>query len=78
MSATDLAIIAIATISAIAFKWWLVVRIRRWMDRDLICGLSGGDSDKRQQLQNLYDSLSADKTPRREIHQQLELLAKSL
>lgn len=76
MDTLDLVIIAIATLTAIAFKWFLFRRIRGWMDQDLIKGLAAGDSAKLQYLQQEYQRLSAEKLPRNQLHDTLTELAK--
>lgn len=51
----DYFIIAVATLSALYFNWWLHKRIRRWVNRDLALSIAGDDAGKRdymlQQLQ---------------------------
>ena len=42
----DYFIIAITTIAGLYFHWWLYVRIKRWMDRDLALSLAEGDKAK--------------------------------
>lgn len=42
----DYFIIAVATLSGLYFHWWLYVRIKRWVNRDLALSMAEGDSDK--------------------------------
>ena len=42
----DYFIIFITTAAGLYFHWWLYVRIKRWMDRDLALSLAGGDKAK--------------------------------
>ena len=42
----DYFIIVITTAAGLYFHWWLYVRIKRWMDRDLALSLAGGDKAK--------------------------------
>ena len=42
----DYFIIVVTTAAGLYFHWWLYVRIKRWMDRDLALSLAEGDKDK--------------------------------
>lgn len=42
----DYFIIVVTTLAGLYFHWWLYVRIKRWMDRDLALSLAGGDEKK--------------------------------
>ncbi len=42
----DYFIIVITTAAGLYFHWWLYVRIKRWMDRDLALSLANGDKAK--------------------------------
>ncbi|MBD9481847.1 hypothetical protein IB229_02610 [Pseudomonas sp. PDM14] len=39
----DYFIVAITTFAGLYFHWWIYVRIRRWMDRDLALSMAAGD-----------------------------------
>ncbi|WP_043311798.1 hypothetical protein [Pseudomonas sp. ML96] len=39
----DYFIVAVTTLAGLYFHWWLYVRIRRWMDRDLALSIAAGD-----------------------------------
>ena len=39
----DYFIIVATTAAGLYFHWWLYVRIKRWMDRDLALSLAGKD-----------------------------------
>jgi len=75
MDATSIIIIVIATVTAIAFKWFLFRRIRRWMDADLVKGLAGDNPAKLTYLQTQLSELQAAGTPRAALHEKLEQLA---
>lgn len=75
MDATSIFIIVITTITAIAFKWFLFRRIRRWMDADLIKGLAAGNDSKHQYLQEKLAEMQAAGLPRAKQHAALEQLA---
>ncbi|MBU2331580.1 MAG: hypothetical protein KJ881_05695 [Gammaproteobacteria bacterium] len=68
----DYFIIAITTIAGLAFHGWLIMRFRRWADRDLALSIAGSDPDKRSwMLQRLADAKSQ-KIKRRELQSWLE------
>ena len=71
----DYFIIFITTAAGLYFHWWLYVRIRRWMDRDLALALAGKDEKKRafmlKQLANAHEQ----KIRRRDLPQWLEAAA---
>ncbi|WP_271411328.1 hypothetical protein [Pseudomonas sp. Q1-7] len=54
----DYFIIVITTTAGLYFHWWLYVRIKRWMDRDLALSLAEGDKARQafmlEQLQAAY------------------------
>ncbi|WP_285373258.1 hypothetical protein [Pseudomonas sp. lyk4-TYG-107] len=53
----DYLIIFVTTVAGLYFHWWLYVRIKRWMDRDLALSLAGKDEDKRAfMLERLADA----------------------
>jgi hypothetical protein len=43
----DYFIIVVTTVAGLYFHWWLYVRIKRWMDRDLALSLAGKDEQRR-------------------------------
>ncbi len=43
----DYFIIFIALTSGLYFHWWLYVRIKRWINRDLALSMAGNDANKR-------------------------------
>ena len=43
-------IIAVAVISGLYFHWWLMVRIRRWSNRDLALSMAGEDQARRDYM----------------------------
>lgn len=42
----DYFIVAIATLSGLYFHWWIYVRIKRWINRDLALSMAANDPDK--------------------------------
>jgi hypothetical protein len=46
----DYFIVAITSVAGLYFHWWLYVRIKRWMDRDLALSLAGDSAAKRSYM----------------------------
>lgn len=46
----DYFIVAITGVAGLYFHWWLYVRIKRWMDRDLALSLAGDSAAKRSYM----------------------------
>ena len=46
----DYFIVAITSVAGLYFHWWLYVRIKRWMDRDLALSLAGDCAAKRSYM----------------------------
>tara|TARA_R110000868_G_scaffold118013_3_gene313176 strand:+ start:310 stop:546 length:237 start_codon:yes stop_codon:yes gene_type:complete len=46
----DYFIVAITGVAGLYFHWWLYVRIKRWMDRDLALSLAGDSAVKRSYM----------------------------
>ncbi|MCY1279430.1 hypothetical protein D9M68_580280 [compost metagenome] len=56
----DYFIIVATTAAGLYFHWWLYVRIKRWMDRDLALSLAGTDPARRAyMLQRLSEAQAA-------------------
>ncbi|MEN5047117.1 hypothetical protein [Pseudomonas koreensis] len=71
----DYLIIFVTTVAGLYFHWWLYVRIKRWMDRDLALSLAGKDEDKRAfMLERLADA-RVQKIKRRDLPKWLEATA---
>lgn len=68
----DYFIIAITTFAGLYFHWWIYVRIKRWMDRDLALSLAGQDADKRVYMLDQLAQARQQKVPRRELAAWLE------
>ncbi|KRW61981.1 hypothetical protein [Pseudomonas sp. TTU2014-080ASC] len=43
----DYFIVVITTVTGLYFHWWIYVRIKRWMDRDLALSHAGESAEKR-------------------------------
>lgn len=46
----DYFIVVITSVAGLYFHWWLYVRIKRWMDRDLALSLAGDSPAKRSYM----------------------------
>lgn len=71
----DYFIIFIATASGLYFHWWLMVRIRRWADRDLALSMAGDDAAKRAYMLERLEQAKQRKVPRKQLQAWLESAA---
>lgn len=53
----DYFIIVVTTVAGLYFHWWLYVRIKRWMDRDLALALAGKDEQKKPSCSSNWRTL---------------------
>lgn len=72
----DYFIIAITTFAGLYFHWWLYVRIRRWMDRDLALSLAGENQDKRTFMLGQLQVARAEGIKRKDLPAWLEQAAR--
>lgn len=68
----DYFIVVVVTATGLYFHWWLYVRMRRWMDRDLALSLAGKDPGKRDYMLGLLQRARAEKVGRKELAAWLE------
>ena len=68
----DYFIIIVTTIAGLYFHWWLYVRIKRWVDRDLALSLAGTDEQKKQFMLQQLAEAQRQKVKRRDLPQWLE------
>ncbi|CAI8840863.1 MULTISPECIES: hypothetical protein [Pseudomonas] len=71
----DYFIIVVTTVAGLYFHWWLYVRIKRWMDRDLALALAGKDEQKKAFMLERLASARAQKIKRRDLPKWLEAAA---
>ncbi|QHC99932.1 30S ribosomal protein S3 [Pseudomonas sp. S04] len=71
----DYFIIVVTTVAGLYFHWWLYVRIKRWMDRDLALSLAGNDEQKKQFMLQQLDRARQQRIKRRDLAQWLEAAA---
>lgn len=50
MDFMSIAIIVVVSVSGFYFHWWLYVRIKRWVNRDLALSMAGSDPAKREYM----------------------------
>lgn len=50
MDFMSIAIIVVISVSGFYFHWWLYVRIKRWVNRDLALSMAGSDPAKREYM----------------------------
>ncbi|MGF6486730.1 hypothetical protein [Pseudomonas frederiksbergensis] len=71
----DYFIIVVTTVAGLYFHWWLYVRIKRWMDRDLALSLAGKDEQKRVFMLQQLANAQTQNIKRRDLPQWLEAAA---
>lgn len=71
----DYFIIVVTTVAGLYFHWWLYVRIKRWMDRDLALSLAGNDEQKKQFMLLQLERARQQHIKRRDLAQWLEAAA---
>ncbi|VVN94263.1 hypothetical protein [Pseudomonas fluorescens] len=71
----DYFIIAVTTVAGLYFHWWLYVRIKRWMDRDLALSLANGDEPKKAFMLRQLASARQQKIKRKDLPRWLEAAA---
>ena len=71
----DYVIIFVTTVAGLYFHWWLYVRIKRWMDRDLALSLAGKDEGKRAFMLERLAQARLQKIRRRDLPKWLEAAA---
>lgn len=71
----DYFIIVVTTAAGLYFHWWLFVRIRRWMDRDLALSLAGEDSYKREYMLHCLQMARDEGVKRNDLPQWLQRAA---
>ncbi|UVE18861.1 hypothetical protein NVV93_05570 [Pseudomonas sp. LS44] len=73
----DYFIVVVTTAAGLYFHWWLYVRIKRWMDRDLAMSLAGVDPAKRAYMLDRLSEAQANGIKRRDLPSWLESAASS-
>ncbi|BAU73392.1 hypothetical protein [Metapseudomonas furukawaii] len=68
----DYVIIVITTAAGLYFHWWLYVRIKRWMDRDLALSFAEGDKAKQAFMLEQLQAARAEGIRRRDLQAWLE------
>lgn len=63
----DYFIVAIATLSGLYFHWWIYVRIKRWINRDLALSMAAGNLDKQAYMLNKLSEAQALKIKRKDL-----------
>lgn len=71
----DYFIIAATTVAGLYFHWWLYVRIKRWVDRDLALSLAGRDERKKDYMLQQLARARALRIKRRDLPQWLQAAA---
>ncbi|MGV6473974.1 hypothetical protein [Azotobacter vinelandii] len=71
----DYFIVFVTTVTGLYFHWWLYVRIKRWMDRDLALSLAGQDQARRDYMLERLDEARRQGVKRRDLPRWLERAA---
>ncbi|MCK1789544.1 hypothetical protein [Pseudomonas violetae] len=71
----DYFIIVVTTVAGLYFHWWLYVRIKSWMDRDLALALADGDEAKKTFMLQQLANAQAQGIKRRDLPQWLKATA---
>lgn len=71
----DYFIVAIATLSGLYFHWWIYVRIKRWMNRDLALSMASGDVKKQEYMLGKLQEAQALKIKKTELQDWLQRAA---
>lgn len=71
----DYFIIAVVSIAGFYFHWWLYVRIKRWVNRDLALSMAGNDPDKRNYMLEQLQVAEQQKVAKKELQDWLQQAA---
>lgn len=71
----DYFIIVTTTAAGLYFHWWIYVRIKRWMDRDLALSLAGADAARRDYMLEQLQAARREKVERKDLPAWLERAA---
>ncbi|HEX5843890.1 MAG TPA: hypothetical protein VFY62_15560 [Pseudomonas sp.] len=71
----DYFIVAITTLAGLYFHWWLYVRIKAWVDRDLALSLAGASPQKRSYMLKCLDQARSSGIKRAQLPAWLERAA---
>ncbi|MDW3711755.1 MULTISPECIES: hypothetical protein [Pseudomonas] len=71
----DYFIIVVTTAAGLYFHWWIYVRIKRWMDRDLALSLAGADAGRRDYMLEQLQAAHREGVKRKDLPAWLEQAA---
>ncbi len=71
----DYFIVAVVSISGFYFHWWLYVRIKRWVNRDLALSMAEKDKAKQAYMLEQLAQAQQQKIPKRELATWLQAAA---
>lgn len=75
MDFMSIAIIVVVSASGFYFHWWLYVRIKRWVNRDLALSMAGSDPAKREYMLTQLAEAERQKIGKKELSDWLKLQA---
>ena len=71
----DYFIVAVATLSGLYFHWWIYVRIKRWINRDLALSMAQGNTQKQAYMLDKLIEAQTLKIKKNELHDWLQRAA---
>lgn len=71
----DYFIIVVTTVAGLYFHWWIYVRIKRWVDRDLALSMAGDDPQRRAYMLEQLEAAKAAGIKRKALQAWLEQAA---
>lgn len=71
----DYFIIVVTTVAGLYFHWWIYVRIKRWVDRDLALSMAGDDPQRRAYMLEQLEEAKAAGIKRKALQAWLEQAA---
>lgn len=71
----DYFIVAAAVLTGLYFHWWIYVRIKRWINRDLALSMAGSDQQKKAYMLDKLAEATALKIKKVELQNWLQKAA---
>ncbi len=75
MDLMSIAIIVVVSVSGFYFHWWLYVRIKRWVNRDLALSMAGKNPAMQEYMLDKLQEAEKLKVPKKQLHDWLQSAA---
>lgn len=72
MDPVSIAIIVVVSVSGFYFHWWLYVRIKRWINRDLALSMAGGNKAMQGHMLERLQEAEKRKVSKKDLHDWLQ------